>query len=71
MISVGCSIFRGWRTDHGFQHTSQLASRHHHTPLAAQAFQPNISPQSGDFPLGTAAGVLFSQPENIVKVEFR
>jgi hypothetical protein len=38
----GCSIGRSGRTDHGFQHTGQLAAWHHHPPLTTQAFQTDI-----------------------------
>ena len=68
---MGCSIARRGGADYGFQHTGQFAARQHHPPLAAQAFQPDISAQAGNFPLETATGMLFAQPENIVKMEFR
>jgi len=47
--------------------TKQLAAGEQHTPLALQAFQPDISPQAYDFPIISAARMGLAQPYHIVQ----
>jgi hypothetical protein len=51
-----------------FQTLVKLASGKQNTMLAVSANQANIRPQSDDLPIIAAAGMLFSQTDNITQL---
>ncbi len=56
--------------ENGFNAVRQLAARDHHAPPTSLALQTDICPQADHQPVGSAARMGFTKPQDITNMQF-